>query len=158
MSNAGVNLVGQAGDALKRIVELGGQYFRRWSPTSPLPQPSSPPGSAEINTGVNQLDEVTQQNAAMVEESTAASHSLRQEAESLTELVAKFRISSNGGADVLGFPSQTRAAAGPGFSSTRNGTGEGQTRRAASARPEPATSDGTPMQATGTDATGWEDF
>jgi len=38
------------------------------------------------------MDQVTQQNAAMVEESTAASHSLAEEAESLAASVARFRI------------------------------------------------------------------
>ena len=39
------------------------------------------PACNEVNTAVNQMDQVTQQNAAMVEESTAASRSLAQEAE-----------------------------------------------------------------------------
>ena len=47
-------------------------------------------GLAEINTAVNQIDQVTQQNAAMVEESTAASHAMKAEAESLASLVAQF--------------------------------------------------------------------
>jgi methyl-accepting chemotaxis protein len=37
------------------------------------------------------MDQMTQQNAAMVEESTAASHSLAQEAEKLTSLVGQFK-------------------------------------------------------------------
>ena len=37
------------------------------------------------------MDQVTQQNAAMVEESTAASHSLSQEADALAASVARFR-------------------------------------------------------------------
>ena len=47
-------------------------------------------GLAEVNTAVNQMDQVTQQNAAMVEESTAASHSLAQEAETLAQAIARF--------------------------------------------------------------------
>jgi methyl-accepting chemotaxis protein len=38
------------------------------------------------------MDQVTQQNAAMVEQSTAASHSLAGEAEALAKLVAQFQI------------------------------------------------------------------
>ncbi len=49
-------------------------------------------GLAEINIGVTQLDQVTQQNAAMVEEATAASHALHQEATGLAELVARFSV------------------------------------------------------------------
>jgi methyl-accepting chemotaxis protein len=53
-------------------------------------------GLAEINIGVTQLDQVTQQNAAMVEESTAASHALGQDASGLAGLVARFRLSEGG--------------------------------------------------------------
>ena len=44
-------------------------------------------GLAEVNTAVNQMDQVTQQNAAMVEQSTAASHALAKEAEELARLI-----------------------------------------------------------------------
>lgn len=47
-------------------------------------------GLQEINTAVNIMDQGTQQNAAMVEQSTAASHSLAREAASLTALLAHF--------------------------------------------------------------------
>ncbi|MCK9910366.1 hypothetical protein MXD81_14570, partial [Microbacteriaceae bacterium K1510] len=47
-------------------------------------------GLQEINTGVSQMDHVTQQNAAIVEETTAASHGLSREIEKLLELVGRF--------------------------------------------------------------------
>ncbi|MBU1377634.1 MAG: HAMP domain-containing protein [Alphaproteobacteria bacterium] len=47
---------------------------------------------SEVNTAINQMDQVTQQNAAMVEETTAASHSLAREAESLAGLIGRFRL------------------------------------------------------------------
>ncbi len=50
-------------------------------------------GLKEINTAVAVMDQGTQQNAAMVEESTAASRSLAKEAEALFQLIAKFEIS-----------------------------------------------------------------
>jgi methyl-accepting chemotaxis protein len=46
----------------------------------------------EVNTAVNQMDQMTQQNAAMVEQATAASYSLREEAEGLASLMDQFRI------------------------------------------------------------------
>ena len=49
-------------------------------------------GLGEINIGVTQLDRVTQQNAAMVEESSAASQGLQQDATTLAGLVSHFRI------------------------------------------------------------------
>ena len=49
-------------------------------------------GLHEVNTAINQMDQVTQQNAAMVEQSTAASHHLAQEAEQMAASIARFRI------------------------------------------------------------------
>ena len=49
------------------------------------------PACSEVNTAVNQMDQVTQQNAAMVEESTAATQSLAHETQDLARLVGKFR-------------------------------------------------------------------
>ncbi|MGO7906290.1 methyl-accepting chemotaxis protein [Rhizobium leguminosarum] len=49
-------------------------------------------GLAEVNTAVNSMDQVTQQNAAMVEQSTAASGQLAEEAAKLRELVSRFRL------------------------------------------------------------------
>ncbi len=57
---------------------------------------------------VNQMDQVTQQNAAMVEETTAASMALRSESDTLRGLVAKFQVN---GASAPG--SALRAAAQP---------------------------------------------
>ena len=45
------------------------------------------------------MDQITQQNAAMVEESTAASHAMRQEAEQLGSMIRRFRISDDAGQD-----------------------------------------------------------
>jgi methyl-accepting chemotaxis protein len=50
---------------------------------------------------VNQMDQVTQQNAAMVEQATAASHGLSGEAQELARLVGQFRIGESVSAPVL---------------------------------------------------------
>ena len=49
-------------------------------------------GLNEINSTVEQMDQVTQQNASMVEESSAASFSLASESQQLTELINKFNV------------------------------------------------------------------
>jgi methyl-accepting chemotaxis protein len=51
-------------------------------------------GIQQINTAVNAIDQGTQQNAAMVEQSTAASHSLAREAGTLNELLMRFKTGS----------------------------------------------------------------
>ena len=50
------------------------------------------PGSTRSTPPINQMDQMTQQNAAMVEESTAASHSLSQETEQLSGLIGQFQV------------------------------------------------------------------
>ena len=89
--NTGVNLVGQTGEALQRIVGRVAEIDGLVSEIAASAQEQAT-GLQQVNTAVNQMDQVTQQNAAMVEQSTAASHSLSQEAEVLAGSVARFRI------------------------------------------------------------------
>lgn len=71
-------------------------------------------GLKEINTAVNTMDQGTQQNAAMVEESTAASHSLAKEAEALFQLIGKFEIGNTRKGPVSSeMPSNSNVAASP---------------------------------------------
>jgi methyl-accepting chemotaxis protein len=94
----GVGLVNKAGEALSsvsaRISHISGLVSQIASSAAEQAN-----GVAEINAGVTQMDQVTQENAAMVEQSNAAGHLLRQQATELTDLVAQFRID---GGDVRG--------------------------------------------------------
>jgi methyl-accepting chemotaxis protein len=49
-------------------------------------------GIGQVNDAMTQLDQVTQQNAALVEESAAAAESLRHQADRLTQAVGVFRL------------------------------------------------------------------
>ena len=89
----GVDLVDQAGAALSQIVESVSNISAHVSEIAVSANEQSS-GLAEINTAVNQLDQVTQQNAAMFEETTAASHSLTREAETLSETMGQFQTGS----------------------------------------------------------------
>jgi methyl-accepting chemotaxis protein len=51
-------------------------------------------GIGEVNTAVSQLDQVTQQNAALVEESAAAAASLKEQVGLLSHSVQRFRLPS----------------------------------------------------------------
>ncbi|MBD7941229.1 methyl-accepting chemotaxis protein [Brevundimonas guildfordensis] len=93
----GVNLVGQTGQALGRIVAGVAEIDGLMSEISASAQEQAT-GLQQVNTAVNQMDQVTQQNAAMVEESTAASHSLAQEADVLAASVAHFKVDQLKGA------------------------------------------------------------
>jgi len=46
-----------------------------------------------VNQAVTQLDQVTQQNAALVEESSAAADFLKEQSAKLAEVVGRFRLS-----------------------------------------------------------------
>ncbi len=89
----GVDLVGQTGRALETIVGQVGEINVNVAAIVEGSKEQAT-GLKEINTAVNQMDQATQQNAAMVEESTAASHTLAAEAEALRNLVAQFKLGS----------------------------------------------------------------
>jgi methyl-accepting chemotaxis protein len=89
--NNGVRLVGETGRALTRILEQVTQVNQVITEIAASAQEQSL-GLSEVNTAVNQMDQVTQQNAAMVEQATAASHSLANEAEELAGLIGQFQI------------------------------------------------------------------
>jgi methyl-accepting chemotaxis protein len=51
-------------------------------------------GIEQVNLTVTQMDESTQQNAALVEEATAAANAMQQQAQQLDEAVSSFRVSA----------------------------------------------------------------
>ncbi|GFE49653.1 hypothetical protein So717_14060 [Roseobacter cerasinus] len=87
----GVSMVDRTGTALQEIVAAVGDIAALVSEMSEATTEQSH-GLAEINTAVNQLDGLTQQNAAMFEETTAASHALTAQAKSLAETIGKFEV------------------------------------------------------------------
>jgi methyl-accepting chemotaxis protein len=55
----------------------------------------------QINQAIGQMNLVTQQNAAMVEQSTAAGHSLSEETVKLAEIVAQFHVADDASDETL---------------------------------------------------------
>ena len=88
----GVQLVGDTGRALESIVTEVQEINHHVSAIVEAAQEQSS-GLQQINTAVNQMDMDTQKNAAMVEQTTAATHSLSQEVSSLNELLTMFKLS-----------------------------------------------------------------
>ncbi len=87
----GAHLVADAGTTMtdvvsqvQRVADLIGEIS-----SSALEQTS---GIGQVNDAVTQLDQVTQQNAALVEESAAAAESLKQQANRLAEMVQVFKL------------------------------------------------------------------
>src|SRR3989338_1710888 len=104
----GSRLVSQAGQTMTEIVSS----VRRVSDIIAEITASSAEQSdniGQISQSVSQLDQMTQQNAALVEESTAASESLREQALHLSSAVSQFKL-QDGGAPA---PSVFSAAAAP---------------------------------------------
>jgi len=91
----GVVLVGEAGKSLQGIVS-GVQNISRLISGIAAGASAQSSGLKEINIGVSQLDQVTQQNAAMVQMSSAASEKLSNQAKQLEELVAVFKTQGGG--------------------------------------------------------------
>ncbi|RSY00318.1 methyl-accepting chemotaxis protein, partial [Sphingomonas koreensis] len=87
--NQGVTLVGETGRALGQIVARVGEVSQLTKAIAESARQQSEM-LRDVNETVAQIDLMTQQNAAMVEESTAASRSLAQQAGNLSALVARF--------------------------------------------------------------------
>ncbi|MGO4355288.1 methyl-accepting chemotaxis protein [Rhizobium sp. RAF36] len=88
----GVQLVRETGDALKTIENLIVSINQHMDAIATSSREQST-GLSEVNSAVNQMDQVTQQNAAMVEETNAASATLATEAVRLRDLIANFKLS-----------------------------------------------------------------
>jgi methyl-accepting chemotaxis protein len=87
----GVDLVKRAGDALTGIVDGINQVA---SLIAEMASASGEQASAldEINAAVAQMDEMTQKNAALVEETTAAAHAMADQARDLKDQIGFFKV------------------------------------------------------------------
>jgi methyl-accepting chemotaxis protein len=99
----GVGLVGQTGEMLGRIVGKVSEVSELITSMAAATDTQAQ-NMAQVNGTVNEMDKMTQQNAAMVEETTAAARSLATEAQGLRQLVSRFRLdgvqASSGAPDV----------------------------------------------------------
>ncbi|ESS73188.1 methyl-accepting chemotaxis serine transducer [Methyloglobulus morosus KoM1] len=90
----GSKLVSEAGktmdeivNSVKRVTDIMGSIAAASAEQSS--------GIDQVNKAVTQMDEVTQQNAALVEEAAAAAESLEEQAQTLADTVAQFRLDSD---------------------------------------------------------------
>jgi methyl-accepting chemotaxis protein len=139
---AGVKLVHKTGEALQKIESQVSDINGHIQSIATAAQEQSV-GLAEVNTAVNQMDQVTQKNAAMVEETSAATHKLSQDAASLAEMIAWFRLAEAADRAQTAPATRPAAAARP-----------AAPRRIAAAAPAPR-----PLKvAGGGSSQGWEEF
>ena len=88
----GVNLVGDTGEALERIVGRIAEIAQLVATIAKGADEQSS-GLQQVNIAVSEMDSVTQQNAAMVEQATAAARGLADQAAALAQHVDRFRLS-----------------------------------------------------------------
>ncbi|MDH3663729.1 MAG: methyl-accepting chemotaxis protein, partial [Alphaproteobacteria bacterium] len=93
----GVQLVNRAGEALSEIVGSIGKVASIVKEISNASQEQAI-GVQEINRSVTSMDEMTQQNSALVEESTAATRALGDQAAKLGQLMAFFKLGASANA------------------------------------------------------------
>jgi methyl-accepting chemotaxis protein len=94
--SGGVALVGETGTLLETIVARVGEISEQITDIAGSTE-NQATSLQQVNGAVGDMDRMTQQNAAMVEQSTAAARSLAVEATSLADLVSQFRIGGQSG-------------------------------------------------------------
>ncbi len=106
----GVSLVGETGTLLAEIVAQVGAVTAQVNEIADTTNAQAT-NLEQVNVAVGTIDRMTQQNAAMVEQSTAATRSLSSEAQRLGDLVAQFRVSIAGQSTAYAEPaSRARSA------------------------------------------------
>lgn len=90
----GSKLVDDAGSTMKDIVDAIGQVTSIMTEISAA-SAEQRSGIEQVNTAITQIDEVTQQNAALVEEAAAAAESTEEQARSLVNSVSLFKLSAD---------------------------------------------------------------
>ena len=88
---AGTRLVQEAGTSMHDIV-AGVERMSQIISEITLAAEQESQGIGQVNTAIAQLDQMTQQNAALVEESAAAAESLKSQAQTLTSVVSRFKL------------------------------------------------------------------
>ncbi len=88
---AGATLVNEAGEQMHGIVTQVQRVTDLIAEIAAATQQQSS-GIGQVSDAVSQLDQVTQQNAALVEESAAASESLKHQAQALSDVVSVFKV------------------------------------------------------------------
>ncbi len=147
--DAGGKLVDDAGHTMGLIVDSVKQVATIMGEITVASQEQSA-GIEEVNTAITHMDEMTQQNAALVEEAAAAAESLQEQAVTLAQMVGVFRL----GEDAPAAPAarQHAAAARPAPAPAR----AAPARVAPPARPAPAPKKVSTPARSGNDE--WEEF
>ncbi|WP_440905971.1 methyl-accepting chemotaxis protein [Catenovulum sp. SX2] len=102
----GSALVNQSGETLSEIVEAVEKVSRMIADISIASKEQSS-GIEQVNKAITQMDEMTQQNAALVEEASAAGESMAEQAASMSQILSFFTLDQLG----MGLPNKARMPA-----------------------------------------------
>jgi methyl-accepting chemotaxis protein len=91
---AGSALVGQAGTTMEQVVASVSRVTGIMADISAASHEQST-GIGHVNQAIAEMDSVTQQNAALVEQAAAAAGSMQEQAGNLAELVARFKLDAH---------------------------------------------------------------
>ena len=97
----GARLVNEAGGTMQEIVQSIERVTLTMAEINAVAAEQRD-GIAQVSEAVSSLDQMTQQNAALVEESAAASHSLNEQSQNMKSVVGRFKVP--GAQDMLGLP------------------------------------------------------
>lgn len=87
----GTQLVDQAGDTMKEILESVENVTQIMEQITKASDEQAT-GIAQVNTAIHEMDDVTQQNAALVEQAAAAAGAMQEQAHALTQVVHMFKM------------------------------------------------------------------
>ncbi len=131
--NEGTHLVDESGETLNEIVTAVKKVSDIIAEIAAASQEQSA-GIDQVNKAVMQMDEVTQQNAALVEEAAAASESMNDQARNLTQLMEFFNIGEQASATEGGAAAVGMGQAGPQPGSAQPATPSGRQHGSTAAR------------------------
>jgi methyl-accepting chemotaxis protein len=120
--------IGQMVNEVRKVTDLVGEIT--------VSSREQSEGVAQINVAVSQLDQATQQNAALVEQTAAAAESMRVQTTKLTEAVAVFRVDGGGMAPARS-PAPRPAAPQPAIAAPKPAASKPAAARPVAAKPAP---------------------
>ncbi|HEU4374871.1 MAG TPA: methyl-accepting chemotaxis protein, partial [Telluria sp.] len=109
--DAGSKLVNEAGATMQEIVESVRRVTDIMGEITAASQEQTA-GIDQINVAITQMDQVTQQNAALVEEASAASEAMHEQAGKLAQVVSVFKLDSSRIAAVRAVPAKPQRTVG----------------------------------------------
>ena len=152
----GAELVNEAGKTLKDIVNSVQQVAVIVSEIASASNEQAT-GIDEINTAITQMDEVTQQNAALVEENTAAATSMVEQARELEKLMSFFTLSDED-EEESEHPNIVSMQSAKPAAKSKPGAKPAQKSTASAGKAKPAAAKAKPAKAAGGYDKDWQEF